>query len=444
MDDRVVPSVEVAAVWEALGRAGRADLDDLGLAAGLRPAADVTCLLRVAAAAECELARRMDAARRAGALPLAGAGALATAGGWSAASARRLARAGALAGEHPALAAVWARGEITGEHVDALARRVERLSRDEMAAVIAELDPFWGQLSPAGVTRFVEAAIRLLHPPPDPARDELDAYAARTLSWSILGDTVLLAGSLPRVEGEAVIAAIDAIAERLRTQADHVPGAARRADALVQLVNDAHAAGALPTRGGLPTGLTVTCDTIHGFTVATTSRGHVLTDAEARFTTCDAAVTPVLVTPVAVPPRGPRSAAHDVAGAHLPRLAALAAALLDQRIPLDVGRTQRSATQAQRRALAVRDRGCVIPGCGVPAEACQTHHLTEWATGGRSDLSNMVLLCWAHHRQVDLHMWQITARSPAAPPGPPPPQSWPGNHGSPWTVRTQPRTRWRT
>ena len=56
------------------------------------------------------------------------------------------------------------------------------------------------------------------------------------------------------------MAAIDAFAEKLRSTAEHVPASARRADALVELVNAAHAAGALPTRGGLPVALTVTLD----------------------------------------------------------------------------------------------------------------------------------------------------------------------------------------
>ena len=84
------------------------------------------------------------------------------------------------------------------------------------------------------------------------------------------------------------------------------------------------------------------------------------------------------------------------------RITALATTLLGTRIPLAVGRTARTATPAQRRALAARDKGCIIPGCGIPAEACQTHHVQDWAAGGNTDLPNLALLCWAHHRQVDL------------------------------------------
>ncbi len=130
------------------------------------------------------------------------------------------------------------------------------------------------------------------------------------------------------------------------------------------------------------------------------------------------------------------------------RLAALASAMLDSRVPIAVGRTERTATAAQRRALAARDKGCIIPGCGVVAEACQVHHVTEWSAGGSTDPDNLVLVCWAHHRQVDLLMWTIHPADPLAPvpepdPGSPPGTIWPANNGAPWTVRATPRTRWR-
>ncbi len=219
--------------------------------------------------------------------------------GWASPHARRLARTGALAAAHPSLAAAWAAGIITSDHVDAVARNTGPLTEEQLAAVIGELGTRWGQWSPPMITRFVLSAIRLLHPPAGtgPDRDEADAYSCRDLSFALLGDTVILSGTLPRLEGEAVIAAIDALAERLRSTADHVPAGARRADALVELVNTAATAGALPTRGGLPVALTVTLEhTQLGDPVWTTSRGHTLTPAEQRFTACDPTLTPITVT----------------------------------------------------------------------------------------------------------------------------------------------------
>jgi len=65
---------------------------------------------------------------------------------------------------------------------------------------------------------------------------------------------------------------------------------------------------------------------------------------------------------------------------------------------LDLGRSQRLASPAQRTALAVRDGGCVAPGCTTAPWACEAHHVPAWEDGGRSDLDAMVLLCPTHHR----------------------------------------------
>ena len=342
---------------------------------------------------------------------------------------------------------------ITSDHVDAVARHIGPLRPDEVAAVVEELSGLWGELSPQAVAGFMARVIRVLHPPPDPDPDETGAYESRSLSFAVTGDSVVLAGVLPRVEGEAVIAAVEAFAERLRTQADHVPGSARRADGLVALVNAAHATGSVPTRGGLPVSVSVTVDTTAlGDQVWTTSLGHTLTDAERRFTMCDAMVTPIEIDtggcpdPIAdlLTPGGPGTGSPSARA----RIAALATTLLGTRIPLSVGRTARVATWAQRRALAARDKGCIIPGCGIPAEACQAHHVQDWAAGGASDLPNLALLCWAHHRQVDLGMWTIVPSGtgdqvPRPEPGAPPGTPWPANHGAPWTITRTPRTRWR-
>jgi hypothetical protein len=438
-------SAELVQLWSHAIACATGELPGMGLGAGDRPVADVDVLAGALAVVEYELARRLHAATMAGSLPLVGPGAVLAARGWAGPHARRLARAGALAVEHPSVAAAWAAGIITADHVDAIARNVGPLTPEQLAAVVAELGCRWGQLSPAGVTRFLVAAVRLLHPSRQdgPEQAESDAYAGRDLSFAVLGDTVLLSGALPRLEGEAVMAAVEALAERLRSTADHVPAGARRADALVELVNDAHACERLPSRGGLPVALTVTLEhTRSGDPIWTTSRGHVLTASEARWACCDPTVTPVLVasaTDCVPEPNGPGG--PGVGGGAAGRIAALAAALFDSRIPLAVGRTTRTATPAQRRALAARDKGCIIPGCTIPAESCQAHHIRDWAAGGASDLDNLALLCWTHHRQVDLQMWTIEPTEPD--PGAPPGTAWPANNGSPWTIRRTHRTRWR-
>ena len=53
--------------------------------------------------------------------------------------------------------------------------------------------------------------------------------------------------------------------------------------------------------------------------------------------------------------------------------------------PLDVGRTRRFHTEAQRLALAVSQKHCQHPTCTVPAWLCHVHHTTPWTRGGRTN-----------------------------------------------------------
>jgi hypothetical protein len=78
--------------------------------------------------------------------------------------------------------------------------------------------------------------------------------------------------------------------------------------------------------------------------------------------------------------------------------------------PLDVGRTTRVVQPAQRTALAVRDGGCVFPGCDRPLSWCEAHHLVHWLDGGPTDLDNLVLVCRAHHRAVHEGGWRLQHR----------------------------------
>jgi hypothetical protein len=66
---------------------------------------------------------------------------------------------------------------------------------------------------------------------------------------------------------------------------------------------------------------------------------------------------------------------------------------------LDVGRATPTATPAQWKALVARDRHCQAPGCRRPPADCQAHHKWYWEHGGPTDLENLELLCWYHHRQ---------------------------------------------
>lgn len=65
--------------------------------------------------------------------------------------------------------------------------------------------------------------------------------------------------------------------------------------------------------------------------------------------------------------------------------------------PLSVGRRTRAIPPALGRALRSRDRCCQFPGC-TQRRFVDAHHIHHWARGGKTDLSNLMLLCRHHHR----------------------------------------------
>ena len=75
--------------------------------------------------------------------------------------------------------------------------------------------------------------------------------------------------------------------------------------------------------------------------------------------------------------------------------------------PIDVGRSKRLVTTGMRTALEARDLGCVFPGCDRPAHWCDAHHITHWSKGGKTCLSNLVLLCRHHHTLMHEAGWTI-------------------------------------
>ena len=93
--------------------------------------------------------------------------------------------------------------------------------------------------------------------------------------------------------------------------------------------------------------------------------------------------------------------------------------------PLYHGSSVRTATGAQWRMLIARDRGCV--GCGAPPEQCQAHHIVPYARSRRTDIDNLVLVCWRCHHNIHDHHWRVVHQNgkpalqppdPSAPPNP--------------------------
>jgi len=78
---------------------------------------------------------------------------------------------------------------------------------------------------------------------------------------------------------------------------------------------------------------------------------------------------------------------------------------------LDLGRRTRVITPSLRRALRARDRTCVEPGCTLPAQYCDGHHIVHWTQHGETNLPNLQLRCRRHHlRQHQRDLAAATGR----------------------------------
>lgn len=83
---------------------------------------------------------------------------------------------------------------------------------------------------------------------------------------------------------------------------------------------------------------------------------------------------------------------------------------------LDLGRSRRHFTRAQRLALVERDGGCAF--CHLPPQFAEAHHILWWLRDrGPTDLSNGILLCTGCHHRVHDEGWETRIDTP---PGAPP------------------------
>jgi len=101
---------------------------------------------------------------------------------------------------------------------------------------------------------------------------------------------------------------------------------------------------------------------------------------------------------------------------------------------LDMGTRTRLFTPAQVIALRAARARCEADGCTIPAAWCEAHHVRPWSHGGRTDLSNAMLLCSHHHHRIHDPAYEAQRRSdgavtfrqrgraplPVTPPPPPP------------------------
>ena len=73
---------------------------------------------------------------------------------------------------------------------------------------------------------------------------------------------------------------------------------------------------------------------------------------------------------------------------------------------LDLFRTRRVASPAQRIMLIARDGGCTKPGCTVPVYGSQVHHAArDWADDGQTNVDELGLACGPDNRMVGPDGW---------------------------------------
>ena len=181
----------------------------------------------------------------------------------------------------------------------------------------------------------------------------------------------LVEGQLDAEGGAMLRTALDAVTAPVPN--DERTALQRNADGVVELARRQLQQGDLPASGGQRPRLVITMP------------------AAGLSGSADDAVASMLHA-------GPVSA--EMVRRHACDAALTVVASADDGTPFATSRTLRTVPPAMRRALEARDRGCVIRGCGLPPTWCDAHHRTHWVESRVTEVSNMLLLCGAHHRAV--------------------------------------------
>jgi hypothetical protein len=263
-------------------------------------------------------------------------------------------------------------GEIGFAHFALIART--------SAAVGERLDEakLLGQARKQTIARFYDSCYHARHAadPQGCAKEEAEGVERRSLDFANSDDgMVYVNGMLDKVGGAAVQAALEPLAQRTGKDDDRCRER-RVADALVDVCMHSLDNGVPSRRAHLQ--VTTSLETLLGLSGAPAAEMEFslpISSKAVERLACDCTVTRVL--------------------------------LGSDSTVIDVGRARRVISGSQGKALRVRDRGCVWPGCDRPATRTSGHHLVHWTNGGPTDLSNLVLLCYRHHWMVHEGEWQI-------------------------------------
>lgn len=230
-----------------------------------------------------------------------------------------------------------------------------------------------------------------------------DQQRLRRARWYFDEDgMLLLSARLPADEGAIVVAAleqarqgggVDGSKEDAAEQPTAEQEAGSAADALVMLAQDALAAGPGDSSG----------DDRHLLVLHVDAA--VLTSDDGKDEVPDGGPCRIENGP------GVERATAERIACDASLLALINSALPGQQLRL--GRKTRKISPAQRRALRIRDGGCMFPGCHRRRHL-EAHHVTHWLRGGVTDLDNLVLLCRRHHMAIHEEGFTVAWSTPSA------------------------------
>ncbi|HVH62948.1 MAG TPA: DUF222 domain-containing protein [Candidatus Dormibacteraeota bacterium] len=226
--------------------------------------------------------------------------------------------------------------------------------------------------------RYLAAKARYIWDPEGFEKDDEEDYDKRYLHLSAMGRMYKLDAVFDVEGGQALLTAIDALSKPLG-EGDRRSPKQRRADAAVELAHRAMSNGLLPKRSGVRPhiAVTTTVEALRAEVGATASElhdGKPLSSKTIQRLACDGTLHRVMKADSMV---------------------------------IDVGRATRVVSGSQRRGVNARHRCCAWPGCDRPLSWTSVHHIQFWGRGGRSDMRNLVPLCYFHHRLVHEGGWQV-------------------------------------
>ncbi|MGY1987992.1 DUF222 domain-containing protein [Blastococcus sp. SYSU DS0669] len=278
----------------------------------------------------------------------------------------------------PETAAAFAAGAISAAHARAITKAMTpgRIAKAaEIGIDLGETDGILADLARATAPNETARGVKewVAGVDPDGTLDDAADVRRRFTMASGLDGRVHLRGDLDAVGGEYLHSALTALMNGDRPAGDLRSHAERQADALVALARGALDGGLLPDVRGERPHVRVTIDWFAlcaargapGVAGGSLGWAGPINPETARRLACDAGVARVITGP--------------------------------DGLPLDVGRAQRTASAAIRRAVEVRDGHCVFAGCDAPPEWCDVHHVVHWAHGGPTSCDNGALLCERHH-----------------------------------------------